>query len=398
MDVGFLTRSTSRDAGGIFEVECALARELSQRGCSVRAFGAHDGQSNSDAKSWEPVKPCTFPYYGDNSYRYSPQLKRAFMVESFEICHLHSLWSFTSSIASKWANETGQPLLVSPNGMLDPWALKNSAWKKKLISALIEKKMLSRAACLQANTNKDVADYRNFGLTNPIATIPNGVYVPELGELPPLQERFCLSERKRVVYLGRIHRKKGLANMIHAWSRSRDDAEAYGWQFVIAGRDEGGHLSELKQICREHDLRVGEGLVDEQAEVLFNGPTYGKEKFDLLTQTHLFVLPSFSEGLPMAVLEAWAHQTPVMMTPECNLGIGFEVGAAVSIAPNPESIQEGLRSVFNRSSDELSTMGRFGYDLVNSQFVWASVAQQMHKLYEWMLGGGACPDFVTLDA
>lgn len=397
MNIAFLTRSISRDAGGIFEVETALARELTQLGCMVTAFGPHDSNAEVDRVKWAPVVPQTLPHLGNDSFRYSPQLKSTFLNHHCDLLHLHSLWSHTSVIASAWAKRTGGPLLVSPNGMLDPWALGNSAIKKRLVSMLFERQMLKRAKCIQANTLKDIEDFRKYGLRNAFATIPNGVYLPNENHLPSLSQRLQSGGRRKIVYLGRIHRKKGLANTVKAWGEIRKESKINDWQLVIAGRDEGDHLSELNRICLDYGLKVsGEKVSDEDADIVFKGPTYGDEKLSLLTSADLFILPSFSEGLPMAVLEAWAHQTPVMMSRKCNLDIGFEVGAAISTDTSVDSIQKALSEVFDRRPSELLDMGQKGFELVKSKFTWPSVANQMQRLYRWMLGGGDHPDFVTL--
>ncbi|PHQ36734.1 glycosyltransferase [Rhodopirellula bahusiensis] len=385
----------SRDAGGIFEVECALAKELTSRGCEISVFSPSDAQSICDLACWAPVEPQIFPCFGNDSFRYSPGLRRAFINGSQDLCHLHSLWSHTSLVASHWSVISKKPLLVSPNGMLDPWALRNSKWKKMLIGWLIEKRMLSRSSCVQANTTKDVEDYQRYGFRGPIAVIPNGVYLPNKVCVPRATSRSMTSAPKRIVYLGRIHRKKGLANLVHAWGQIQQEKSSREWQLVIAGKDDGGHLPELRQLCIDYGLRCADSKDDKQSDVTFLGPTYADEKYQLLTEASLFVLPSFSEGLPMAVLEAWAHRAPVMMTAECNLNIGFEMGAAIEVRPSIQSIRKGLLSAFDRSSDELSDMGECGYELVKSNFVWSSVARQMHELYAWMIGGGNEPQFVT---
>jgi glycosyltransferase involved in cell wall biosynthesis len=273
--------------------------------------------------------------------------------------------------------------------------LKNSLWRKRLIGLLIERKMLTRAACIQANTEKDVTDYRNYGLANPVAIIPNGVYAPDSSSVLNSHARFHNGSRKQAVYLGRIHPKKGLANLIHAWGANLEKMRCADWQLIIAGKDEASHLAELKSICRDYGIMIGTEGERANADVILMGPTYGQAKFELLTASHLFMLPSFSEGLPMAVLEAWAHGTPAMISPACNLGIGFDCGAALSVDPTIESISRGLLTAVDMSNADFETMGLSGRTLVDNQFVWSKVAKQMHELYRWLVGGGDRPAFVT---
>ena len=105
-----------------------------------------------------------------------------------------------------------------------------------------------------------------------------------------------------------------------------------------------------------------------------------------------FILPSFSEGLPMVVLEAWAYGKPVLMTAECNLPEGFAAEAAIKISTEVGGISEGLRTLTSASGSALAAVGDRGHRLVQERFTWGTIAEQVKSTYEWMLGGGTPPD------
>src|SRR5207244_469476 len=128
--------------------------------------------------------------------------------------------------------------------------------------------------------------------------------------------------------------------------------------------------------------------------LLFLGPRFGEEKATAYRNADAFVLPSLSEGLPMAVLEAWAHAKPVLMTPECNLPEGFEANAALPIGTTPEEIAAGLKVLRQMSDKDRSQMGNRGRALVATRFSWPRIGEQMRDVYEWALGGGAVPESV----
>jgi len=109
------------------------------------------------------------------------------------------------------------------------------------------------------------------------------------------------------------------------------------------------------------------------------------------------VLPSFSEGLPMTVLEAWAYAKPVLMTPECNLPEGFVVGAALQIGTTSKEIAAGLKQLIEMSDDDRKAMGASGRALVAEKFLWRRVGEQMRAVYEWVVGGGTRPETVRFD-
>jgi len=99
----------------------------------------------------------------------------------------------------------------------------------------------------------------------------------------------------------------------------------------------------------------------------------------------------------MTVLEAWAHAKRVLMTPECNLPEGFEANAALRIGTTSEEIAAGLRQLVEMSGDDRAAMGTRGRTLVSTKFSWPQIGEQMRAVYEWVLGGGASPETISLD-
>ncbi|MBA3834120.1 MAG: glycosyltransferase family 4 protein, partial [Chthoniobacterales bacterium] len=127
------------------------------------------------------------------------------------------------------------------------------------------------------------------------------------------------------------------------------------------------------------------------ASVIFLGPQFGEAKASCYRHCDAFVLPSFSEGLPMVVLEAWAYAKPVLMTPECNLPEGFAAQAALRVGTTVEDIKEELEALFAAPEVALTEIGKRGRELVENRFAWKRIAAQVKITYEWMLGGGSKP-------
>jgi len=273
--------------------------------------------------------------------------------------------------------------------MLDPWALAQSRWKKRIAGAFYEDRHLKGAACLHALTMAEARSIRAYGLRNPVCVIPNGVHIPAKPAPPhPPWEQAVAPENRVLLYLGRLHSKKGLTALLLAWSQFRLQAAARPWRLVIAGTDEGGHCDWLRRLSR---------VLGTEATVVFAGPQYGAAKAASLARASAFVLPSQSEGLPMAVLEAWAGGVPMLMTPQCNLPEGFEAGAAIPIAaPGPIEIRNALEHLFWTPQERLRAMGIRGRELARQNFSWDSVAREMVSVYEWVLGRGDKPASVLL--
>src|SRR5207248_9590238 len=104
---------------------------------------------------------------------------------------------------------------------------------------------------------------------------------------------------------------------------------------------------------------------------------------------------SFSEGLPIAVLEAWSYRLPVLQTSQCNLPEGFAAKAAIEMAPEAASIAAALKKLFDMPELERRAMGEKGRRLVEEQFTWPVVAASMRSVYEWVLCRGPMPACVA---
>jgi poly(glycerol-phosphate) alpha-glucosyltransferase len=316
-----------------------------------------------------------------------------------DLLYAATLWKYPSWAALQWAEHSGKPMMVAPHGSLDSWALSNAAWKKRIAALFFKNRQLRKASCIRALCQSEANSIRAYGLTNPIAVIPNGVEMPEANPTKPE-----IGGRKTLLFLGRLHPKKGLPNALRAFKKaiaSRPSPVDSSWQFVIAGWDQGGHEAELMRLCdvlglKSEKLKGESGKIgSSDSEVVFYGPAFREEKKVLLRSANAFILPSLSEGLPMSVLEAWAFGLPVVMTAECNLPEGFSANAAIRIDVQSESIASGLDLLFSKNATDLEAMGGRGRELVNRLFTWQTIAGQMKEAYNWMLGGGSPPSCVS---
>lgn len=319
-----------------------------------------------------------------NKLGVSPDLYKKLCELKPEVIETQGIWMYFSAAALKFKKKFGAKVVVAPHGMLDPWAVKNSAWKKKLVGHLFEYENLHKADCIKALCKSEYDSIRKFGLKNPVAIIPNGINLPE-GVTYDRQH-----DKKTMLFIGRIHPKKGIRELIEGLALVRESRPELlnKWQIRIAGWDQLGHTEELIALAE------AKGLKD---TVSFIGSVFGEKKQEELCKANTFVLTSFSEGLPMSVLEAWAYKLPVLMTDFCNIPEGFEADAAVRVETTPESIAEGLVKMFSMSDERLEQIGNNGYNLVKERFTWEHIADQTHELYKWLTEGGRTPSFVKLD-
>ncbi len=412
MKIAFITASVSRRAGGLFESVRRLAQSMENEASYVEVFSLEDVHTGADRSRWEPVPIRTFPVRGPRQFGFAPELSAALLKSKANLLMSHGIWMYPSMVAHQWHKHTSRPYIVHPHGMLDRWALRNSAWKKLLASAFYERAHLRDASCIRALCQSEADSIRGYGLKNPICIIPNGIDLPEdeddgpqTTDHGPLRE-LKVNARKVLLYLGRIHTKKGLINLIKAWASVQHSqlsalkSQPDQWILAIAGWDQGSHEAELKRVASELNVRWTDVRKEQfgnsqlstlNSQLVFLGPQFNGAKAACYRGCDAFILPSFSEGLPMVILEAWAYGKPVLMTPECNLPEGFATGAAIRIEPRAESIERGLEELFSAPTSARQALGIKGRALVSEQFNWAKIAVEMKSVYEWVLGGGPKP-------
>ena len=392
MKVACLTLSVSRRNAGMLDCVRRPAQEMQRaQGVEVNILSLMDDQTDRDKGSWEPLPLRLFASHGPTNLAFAPAVAACLRETRADLAHTFGLWTYLSHVTHAWSRRTGKPYLVTPQGMLDPWALANSRWRKRLVGWLYEYAHLRDAACLHATCQAELEAFRAFGLQNPVCIIPNGVDLPpgepgEKGNYAPWRASVP-ADRRVLLYLGRIHPKKGLTNLLHAWAALREQAPSAAgeWVLVVAGWDQGGHAAELESLAA--GLSLG-------TSVHFQGPLFGADKAAAYRSADAFVLPSLSEGLPLVVLEAWSHRLPVVMTAACNLPEGFAAGAAVESGPRAEELTAALATLLGLPATDRRRMGEKGFALVQKHFTWSEAASRLAQVYRWITGQGERPAFV----
>lgn len=305
----------------------------------------------------------------------------AVLTAGAAVVHSHGLW-LASSRAARRLRRSGLPLVVTPHGMLDPWATRRRSLPKALLWWWGERCTLAAAGCLQALCPQEAEALQALGLNVPVALIPNGVDLPDRAvPLPPPPWQGRLPAAARVLlFLGRFHAKKGLDPLLQAWGRWQAAGATDAW-LVLAGFGDGGALERRLQ---RHPL----------PQVLTVGAVAGRQRDSCYHHAHGFVLPSHSEGLPMAALEAMAWGLPCLLSPACHLPGAFQVGAAWAAPPDPQVLMAVLQRWHRLSPSAAAAMGAAGLQLVACHHGWDRVARQTEELYAWLQGQAARPAWV----
>lgn len=294
------------------------------------------------------------------------------------LIHNHSLWMMPNVYPGRTAGRYTIPYVVSPRGTLSAWAMQSGSAFKRFFWPLVQRPSLSAVTCFHATAQSEYEDIRRIGFRQPVAVIPNGIDVPSLSEKP-------VGDPRTLLFLGRIHPKKGLDMLLPAWKAVQ--SRFPDWRLQIVGADNGGYLDQMRMLSTELGLE----------RVEFSGPLYGVEKWRAYSEASLFVLPTYSENFGLAVAEALAAGTPSIVTHGAPWQ-GLEVeGAGWWIEIGLDPLVACLETALSQSRGALSVMGQRGRDWMVRDYSWAQIGLQMAETYRWILQGGERPAWVIED-
>ncbi len=278
--------------------------------------------------------------------------------------------------------------MIAAHGMAEPWALRHKYWKKKAYTALVEGKNLRRAACLHALSRPEIGHLRAIAPRTPVCFVPNGVDLGPLEYLPPrsaLESEFPeLAGKFLLLFFGRLHAKKGLDLLAHACARLQLDYPDL--HLLLAGKDDGALGPFLRQTSDA-------GLA---SRITWVGHVAGERARQLWGAADAFILPSYSEGFSMAVLEALACRLPVLITTACHFPELAAADGGIIVEPTAPAVTQGLRSLLERTPAERAELGRKGRALVEHDYTWEQQAQRLANVYHWISGGGPVPQEVIV--
>lgn len=368
--------SCSRQAGGLFYSVKGLTSNLSKNGIDIFVICGEDEFSEEDILTWPAnVRPILTKKYRPYSFSFMPNLVSEIERVDPDIIHVHGVWSFHAWAAVKWANKnSSRRLVVSPRGMFDEHAMRLSRVKKAIARFFYVNKLIHRCDLFHALNHSELLSIRKLVSEQKLITeIPNGVESFHIKE--KILSKPGTMDKISIVFLGRIHPKKGLEDFLSALPKIVTLRSVF---ISIAGWGQEKYIDDLKKLVIEL------GISD---YIEFCGSKYGEDKIEFLNNAHIFVLPSFSEGLPMAVLEAWQAGIYTLITKECNFGNIEDLPFASEINHNPNDIALNLiQAVDKITNDNTQTISLEAQRYVKSNFSWHNIALKLNEQYTQILG------------
>ena len=352
--------SIDRTSGGVGSYMQLLAKELGKL-CELYIVT----QSSENPLTIENSKVI----FLNNNWKRPFKMKHEWLqvLDSIHpsIVHVNCCWRPESAFTQKWAQANGYKVILTPHGMLEPWIMKRHYWTKKVPALLLyQKSAIKNADCLHATADSEKQNLLKLGYNDKIEVIANGINVSDI----KLKEEW--SRKKDILFLSRVHVKKGIEFLLEAVADLRNELK--GYTIHIAGEGEEDYINSLKNKAKS--LNISE-YID------FCGGVYGDRKWELYKKADLFALPTYSENFGIVVAEALASGTPVITTngtpwEELN---DTKSGWCINIGTKP--LVAALKQFLSLNENELEDMGRNGRKLVESKYSSEYIAKQFIKLY-----------------
>lgn len=310
---------------------------------------------------------------------FAPTYKKDILsLGEYDIYHAQGVWQWNTYALASAARKAGKPYIITPRGMLYPQDIaKSNTFFKRLSLKLRLLDDLNRAACVQVTCDEEMRHCRNLGVTAPIAVIPNPVEIKDY----PYKK---LDNVRRIGYLGRVSRRKNIEGLIEAFHELGD--EARGAEVLIIGSGDMEYESYLRRLIDKYELK----------NVRFTGFLTGEEKDKALASCSVLAMPSEFENLGNVVLEGLVRGIPCIAT----TGSPWEElntrHCGWWVPYTQTDINNAVRLALTASEETLVEMGRNGRQLMEARYSVESIAQQMKKLYEWIVEEGVKPSFLYM--
>ena len=370
--------------GGPSRVIFEMCRSIQQKGTEVLvATTDADGAGRlpveaGAAIAYRQVPTIFFKRQLSEVFGYSFSLARWLNdnVKNFDVVHIHAVFSHPCLAAARACRRSEVPYIVRPLGSLDPWSMRQKPHRKKLMWHMSVGRMLSEAAAVHYTTREEqrLAE-ASLGLTQGVV-IPLGI---EMGmtEDATSAESFrrnhpSLDSNPYILTLSRLHPKKNIESLLEAFLALVKKSEFETWRLVIAGDGETEYIASLKRLTQ---VLGGDG------KVLFTGWLGGAQKAAALREAALLALTSRQENFGLCVVEALACGVPVVVSDRVNLATEIENAGAGWVTTLEKTNLERVLAEALCDEGERRRRGLAGLDLVERQFSWSKVADELNLLY-----------------
>lgn len=360
--------------GGPSKSVLGLAKALARNGGEVELLSTDPGQNSNQSDGLLDIR--VFHRNWPGSICASSGLRRHLRTVAADVIHHHSIWLRTLHYSHQVARRIGAPLVVSPRGMMDPWAWRHNSRRKAIARALIHPGAFEAVTGWHATSSEEADSLRTLGFQQPICVAPNGVSATTAEDSASAADHWHnvvpVSKQKPVaLFYSRFHRKKRLIELIDAWLEFGPS----DWLLLLVGIPE----DYSARMIENYVLRSGQAGRVRAYDGTGHPPPYAIAS--------LFLLPSHGENFGLSIAEALASGVPAIVTDTTPwMGLN-EVGAGWCV-PWSE-FGPALRVATSESSDSLSRRGSIGREWVLREFSWERSARMLSEFYSGLRANAA---------
>jgi len=286
-----------------------------------------------------------------------------------DVFHTNACWDPLTALTSIWAKNEGYKVAYTPHGELTPYSINRHYWTRKLPAILLyQKRGLQAADIVHTTADKEKKELAELGWNTSFYLIPNCIQIDQIS----IKETW--KRKKKILFISRIHHKKGIHFLIKAISILKK--ELNGYKVYIVGKKEDNYFDELVNLTK--NLKVAD-IIE------FTGPIYGEAKWNMYKDADVFVLPTFNENFGIVIPEALASGTPTITTigapwEELNT---YKCGWWIENGTQP--LVDAFKDFLCKSSDELKEMGQRGRELIINKYTSESIAKQFIEMYNTLI-------------
>ena len=375
-----MTNSIDMEDGGPSRSVPILAKGLSSIGVDTVLMSCFSSNMNKHLIEGTNVALKVIP----TNITYN-DLEDEILSGNYDLIHCQNLWDPIYNKIAKIARKYDIPYMMTPRGCLEPWAYQGQGFikniKKKLAMMLYQKRDLQKSVCILATANMEADNIRRLGIKTPIAIVPNGI---DISEYKCRSVDFKASVKKQLMFLSRIHQKKGIEFLINAWEQLH--TKYPDWNIIIAGNGEESYIKQLKDMILLKKLQNCVQIIP---------PVFGESKRRLYYESSLFILPTYSENFGMVIAEAMSCGVPCITTNgtpwqelnDKNLGWCIELNQKNLISTISKAIDLGVDTLFD--------IGQSCSKHIYDTYQYTEVAAKNKAVYDWIVNGSSKPVFVV---
>lgn len=369
-----MTGGPPRVASRLATAQARLGHEVTIVSHGDEALAKQVAEMNGGFQGFDRVKQVWLPRFPGRLEEITAWKDRRAMrplIDETDIVHIHNVWDSINRGVSAYCLKVAKPYVVQPNGMLDVWCMK--PWRKRLFYRLGYRWLLRSASCLCLGNAQEEQGIRQLGLQTPATVVPlNAMFLEELSSMASAGQGYRLipqlAGKPYAVFMGRLHYKKGLDHLAEGFAQAAKQQPDF--RLVVIGHDQGAKEDFVRRIAA-HRLADRVHLV---------GPRHGLEKWAILRDAKMFVLPSRQEGFSIAITEGLASSLPVVISPQCHFDEVATAGAGLVAPLEPGQIAQAMRTILNDPARQAS-MSQAARRLIEEKYNCMSAAASLVEAY-----------------